>query len=152
MIFSGGEMKKLVVALALALSAYADVVLFECGGNDQVYLNGFEGIGEVHFDGQLEAGEMKPSSGSFAVVLRDAGNEGKLSSVVSVNLEGSVKSISGMSREDVTYAEFVADVEGQKFHVGLLLDFAKNLSSKINDRATGRSYQANCQTTSVFNN
>ena len=145
-------MKKILMALAFCLAAHADVVLFECGGNDQVTLNGFEGIGEVRFEGQLIAGEQKAANGSFAVILRDQGNEGRLSSVVSINIDGIVKSKDLMSQGEITEAQFVADVDGQKLHVNLLLDFEQKLHSKINDRATGRAYRANCQTTSVLNN
>lgn len=140
-------MKKMLLTLLLALSAQADVILFECGENDKVYLSAFEGVGEIRLDDAFEQGPQQ-INGSLAIILRDAGNEGKLSSVVSMNLEGDIKTLNDISKDEVKFAEFVADVNGEKLHFSLLLDFAKNLSSRINDRATGKSYQANCTITS----
>ncbi len=142
-------MRKVVFLFLLSVFANAEMVTFECRGADKVFMSDFDGVGELSVEGELTE-ESKKVKASLVAVTRDAGNEGTLSPVVSLNPSGSAKVISGYSKQDVTFAEFVEEINGEKFHFSLLLDHAKNFASRVNNRTTGQSYRADCYTITRF--
>ena len=142
-------MKKIVFLLLLSVFANAEMVTFECRGADQVSQSDFDGVGEFSVEGKLTE-QAKEARGSIAVVTRDAGNEGTLSPVVSLNTSGNARVMTGVSNQDAVFAEFVKEINGNQIHFSLLLDYAKNLESRINNRTTGKSYRADCYTITRF--
>ena len=139
-------MKKLLLAACLCASSMAQVIVFECSASEIPYIAGFQGYGEIHFDGEQELDQEREISGSFSFATREAGDNSDFSNTyTALNIKGTVKKISGMANEPFNYVSFVAENEDDKFHAQLLLDFPKNLSSKFTSRATLKQYKANCE-------